>query len=642
LKPANFRVGEEVSVGGRAGRFVKILDFDRFMVRFESGETRVVTAQEIDHEPVFSAPKRHYDDCSPDEIETAYRWHDTLKPLLEKSVGRGEREAFVAAAAHTLATSPATIYRRLEHWNGDPVSLLPGKRSGGQGQSRLGDERKALLAHIIDKEYLNRRQRNVVEVYHDFVLPAFADARLAAPGIVTLYRHINNVDPIHAIERRQGKRAARDAKASLMGKFPFGTAPLSCVQIDYWPYDAEIVDDIYRLPIGRPWLALSICTHTFMPTGFVLTLDPPSASVAGAAIFHAITRKEAWLNEVGVDMTWPVWGLPQIIMADNAKEFRGTMLRRFLAQEDRELLNRPVKRPQFGAHIERFFGTLAKKVKSMPGATGSNVQERKTRDSAKTASLTLQEMELYLLSVLNEYMNTPHSSLGGLTPLQKWRSCFFENGVQVRELPEEPSNLEQLRIELLPFKMLTLQAYGVVWDLIKYDSDELVAMRHRHAREKGSTFTVRRDPRDISRTYIWDPDNKRYLTVPYRHAEGPPMSIWELRAVRADLKARGIKAYTELTIFDAYNERRKRLALLEEAQKLTRKAQRDNQRRLSQNTAIAREKAVIAAAVPTSLAATTPIARDRPAPHEPTSRAFSLTPAAPIVEPDDDYDDLDI
>jgi putative transposase len=223
LKPANFSVGEEVSVGGRAGRFVKILDFDRFMVRFESGETRVVTAQDIDRAPVFGASKRHYDDCSPDEIQEAYRWHDALKPVLENSLERGEREAFVSAVADKLGVGRATVYRRLEQWNGDPVSLLPGKRPGGRGQSRLGNERHALLAHIIDQEYLNRRQRNVQEVYNDFVLPAFADAKLTAPGLATVYRHVDNVDPIHAIERRLGKRAARDAKASLMGKFPFGT-----------------------------------------------------------------------------------------------------------------------------------------------------------------------------------------------------------------------------------------------------------------------------------------------------------------------------------------------------------------------------------------------------------------------------------
>ena len=640
MTTGSYSVGEAVAISGRVGRFVKILDFDRFLVRFENGATRVVTASEIDCADAAVDTKRYFDDCSPAELELAYRWRDALQPLLDQKAERGKRETIIAAAAEKLGVSRATVFRRLEQWNGDPVSLLASKRPGGRGRSRLGDERDALLKFLIHKEYLNRKQRNVKEFYDEFVLPSFADARIPLVSLPTVYRHIEALDPVLVIERRIGKRAARDAKAKLMGKFPFGTAPLSCVQIDYWPYDIEVVDDIYRLPIGRPWLAMIIDTHTCMPTGYVLTLDDPSASVAGAAIFHSITRKEAWLKAIGVDMIWPVWGLPQILMADNAKEFRGTMLRRFLSQEDRELLNRPVKRPQFGAHIERFFGTLARKIKSAPGATGSNVTERKTRDSSRTASLTLRELELHLLSVLKEYMNTEHASLGGLTPLQKWRSCFFENGAQVRELPEEPSNLEQLRIELLPFKMLTLQVYGVRWDKISYDSDELVAMRHRYARHKGMTFTVRRDPRDVSRAYVWDPDNKRYLTAPYRHAEGPPMSLWELRAVRAELKEKGRQAFTELEIFDAYKERRQRQALLEEAGKLTRKTQRENQRRRSQGVAIAREQTVLAAAAPPSPAA--PIERSGPPPHEPTSKAFVLNPLVRADDVGDDYDDLDI
>ncbi|AYV45189.1 hypothetical protein CFHF_03740 [Caulobacter flavus] len=628
-------------VGGRVGRFMRIIDFDRYLVRFDGGDTRVVTSAEIGLEPT-RLPPRQFDDCTPEEINEAFRWKDVLAPLLDGLVERGGKDAFVTKAAKALGVGRATVYRRIDQWNGDPISLLPGKRSGGVGQSRLGDERSALLAHLIEKQYLNRKQRNVYEFYKDFVEPAFKDARLGLPGIATVYRHVANVDPVLAVERRLGKRAARDARAKLMGKFPFGTEPLSCVQIDYWPYDVEIVDDVYRLPIGRPWLAMVIDTHTCMPCGFTLTLDDPSASVAGAAIFHAITRKEVWLREVGFDMTWPVWGLPQIVMADNAKEFRGTMLRRFLSQEERELINRPVKRPQFGAHIERFFGTLAKKVKSIPGATGSNVKERQSRDSAKTAALTLRDLELHLLSVLWEYMNTEHSSLGGLTPLQKWRSCFFEDGRQVRELPQEPADLERLRIELLPFKELTLQAYGVRWERVSYDSDELVALRHRYMRHPGGKFTVRRDPRDISRAFVWDPDNKRYLTVPYRHSQGLPMSQWEFRAVRTELKEQGRRSYTELEIFDACKERRERLARLEEAGKLTRTTQRQNQRRRSQSVAIGREQAVIAAAVSTEAAEDfMPIARDRPSPHDPGSKIVAPS-TAPAIDTRDEYDDSDL
>ncbi len=63
-----------------------------------------------------------------------------------------------------------------------------------------------------------------------------------------------------AINRNRGAPSSRNGWAACPGI-------TSCVQIDYWPYDVEIVDDNYRIPIGRPWLAMAIDTHTCMPNG---------------------------------------------------------------------------------------------------------------------------------------------------------------------------------------------------------------------------------------------------------------------------------------------------------------------------------------------------------------------------------------
>jgi len=221
-----------------------------------------------------------------------------------------------------------------------------------------------------------------------------------------------------------------------MGSYPFAGAPLSSVQIDYWLYDLEVVNETTRNPIGRPCLTMLIDTFSFMPTGYYLSLDPPGAANAGMAIFHSITRKEKWLAGLGVEMEWPVWGFMKMIHADNAKEFRGTMMQRFVSFANTKLVNRKVHTPRYGPHIERYFGKLAQSVKHLPGATGSNIRERaKKRDPRKTASLTLADLELYLLSVIKEHINTPRAELG-MSPLEKWRSYFFdpETGRQVQKL----------------------------------------------------------------------------------------------------------------------------------------------------------------------------------------------------------------
>jgi len=82
LKPTSFSVGEEISASGRTGRIVRVLDFDQFLVRFDNGDTRVITSEAIDRGPPIRMPTREYADCTQAEIEEAYRWHSVLQPAL--------------------------------------------------------------------------------------------------------------------------------------------------------------------------------------------------------------------------------------------------------------------------------------------------------------------------------------------------------------------------------------------------------------------------------------------------------------------------------------------------------------------------------------------------------------------------------
>ena len=45
---------------------------------------------------------------------------------------------------------------------------------------------------------------------------------------------------------------------------------------------------------------------------------------------------------------------------------------------------------------------------------------------------------------------------------------------------------------------------------------------------------IRRDPRDISRIWVLDPDGGTYLQVPYRTPSHPPISAGEQRAAGAN------------------------------------------------------------------------------------------------------------
>lgn len=87
---------------------------------------------------------------------------------------------------------------------------------------------------------------------------------------------------------------------------------------------------------------------------------------------------------------------------------------------------------------------------------------------------------------------------------------------------------------------------------------------------------IRRDPRDISRIWVLDPDGGSYLPVPYRTLSHPAVSVWEHRAAVDRLRAEGRAQVDEETLFRMVEQMR---TLTDTAIAATRKARRDAERR---------------------------------------------------------------
>lgn len=85
--------------------------------------------------------------------------------------------------------------------------------------------------------------------------------------------------------------------------------------------DIQLVDDIDRMPIGRPWITLAIDVFSRMVAGMYVSIDPPGALSTGLCIAHAVLPKERWLAKHDIANSWPVWGVMSVVHADNAKEW---------------------------------------------------------------------------------------------------------------------------------------------------------------------------------------------------------------------------------------------------------------------------------------------------------------------------------
>jgi putative transposase len=129
--------------------------------------------------------------------------------------------------------------------------------------------------------------------------------------------------------------------------------PNAVWQIDHTIVDIVVVDEQYRRPIGRPVLTIAIDVCTRMVAGFHIALEAPSSVSVGLCLLHAVYDKTAWLSERGIDLSWPVAGLPGILHSDNGAEFHSRALTGACREYGIKIQYRPPATPRFGGHVER-------------------------------------------------------------------------------------------------------------------------------------------------------------------------------------------------------------------------------------------------------------------------------------------------
>ena len=244
------------------------------------------------------------------------------------------------------------------------------------------------------------------------------NAKLPAPGYGTIRARIESIPEMVRLNRRARKKKARDKFEPRPGHFTEAEHPLDIIQIDHTEIDVMVVDEEERLPVGRPWLTLGIDVCTRCIWGLKLTLEHPKAIATGLCISHGISPKERYLESLGLETDWPIWGIPRVIHVDNGRDFRGAMLERACEKHSIRLQFRPAYRPNYGAHIERYFGTMELELHKLPGTTFSKPEDRGEYNSEGNASLTLREVETYLVRFITGiYHVRPHAGLNGETPL---------------------------------------------------------------------------------------------------------------------------------------------------------------------------------------------------------------------------------
>jgi len=480
-------------------------------------------------------------------------------------VGRAQAEEVAAQ----LGLSRRWVYLLIKRYRqglGMVTDLAPGQSDGGRGKGRLPEPVERLVRERLRKRFLSRPKCTLAALHRD-IAQACRSQGLPVPARNTIALRVAALDPREVARKRDGSEAAR-ALESADGANPEAAAPLERAQIDHSPVDLIVVDERDRQPIGRPYLTVAIDDYSRCLLGLVVTLEAPSAVSVGLCLAHAACDKRPWLEALGVEADWPMGGKPEALYLDNAPEFKSEALRRGCEQHGIALSYRPPGRPHFGGIVERVIGTAMQWVHELPGTTFSNPAERGTYDADGAAALTLGELERWLTLAVAAYHGSVHGTLHQ-TPAARWAEGIAQSGP-----PPLVTHATAFLVDFLPVLRRTLTRTGFVIDHVRYFAD---ALKPWIARREGlARFLIRRDPRDISRIWVLEPEGQYYLEVPYRTLSRPAITLWEQRQALARLKERGREQVDEAALFRTIEQMR---AIARDARQATRNLRRDAERR---------------------------------------------------------------
>ena len=497
-------------------------------------------------------------DVPEDDWSEAVRREAAVRPLATADI---KSRPVLDAAAADLGISTSQLYRLIAQYRQHPVtgSLVITKPGPRKGTRLLSGDVEQRIEDAIDRIFKTRECPSVEKLRREIRADCRA-AGLQPPSRKAIQARLSARSLRELVTARKGAEAARQAFAPVRpGLRP--SCPLEIVQIDHTKVDIQLVDDLSRAVVGRPWLTVVLDVFSRSVMGFYLSFDAPSASGVALAISQAVLAKSDWLSERGLDFAWPMQGVPHAIHLDNGKEFHSKALKRGCQQHGMCIDYRPPATPRFGGHIERLMGTLMTRVHALPGTTFSNVVARGDYSAERKAILTLREFERILaLEILGPYHNEVHAALG-TTPAAAWAA-----GVAAREigLPRDPAAFV---LDFLPFKERVIRREGVRLFNVSYFDGALASLLDSPAR----TCRIKYDPRNMSAVFVERPTGS-HLRVPCADLSRPAVTLWEQQTAIQALRAEGRASVNEATIFAAIEAQRRVLAEAQVSSKAARRA----------------------------------------------------------------------
>ncbi|WP_433771384.1 Mu transposase C-terminal domain-containing protein [Pseudomonas putida] len=427
-----------------------------------------------------------------------------------------------------LDLSQRTIYRLLERYDEKrgPISVIQDKRGRIVGKKMLDDRVESIIGYCI-AEALKKKERFTYTNVHNKIVEMCRHAGLRCPGVKAVVRRVADLPTPKTAKIRIGIKRAADESRAKPGVF-VTSHPFERVQIDHSPVDLLLVDEIYRLPIGRPWVTFAIDCYTRIIVGMYLSWSAPSRYSVACCIANMCIPKDRWLQQIGcADINYPYYGIPELLCSDHAAEFKSPALIDACDAHGMKMEWRREK--HYGGHIESYIGTIMGQVHFVPGKTDSNTVANKDYDSEKMACMTFAEFRHWLLREVERYHLRRHSGLGKVTPKKRWNEHFIQPDGSI-DMPPIISDAKSFKLDFMPRKLVMVRSRGVTLNNFRYWDSSL-------RWEIGNSYTCVYNPETLRS--VWLKIKGVYRDISLADAMAPDVSLEQAKYTAKIMRARG-------------------------------------------------------------------------------------------------------
>jgi putative transposase len=454
--------------------------------------------------------------------------------------------------------------------NKDFRVLVPGCRGRGntkpkftgtskQGQTFTLDEKQKAenikkIAIEVKDEKLIDGQRHTIGSICDAVYARISETnefrdnadKLPRPHKSSLYRLLDReLDEYEKDRLRYGKdyadRRYRETKSG-----PILRRPLQRVEMDHTPLDMMVIDTDVMLPIGRPNFTSAIDVFTEMDLGFFASFGYPGYLAVMQCLKHAIMPKTYVRDRYpSVRHDWPCYGVPELVVVDNAPEFHGESFEEASVQLGFEIQYGPKGQAWFRGHVERGFRTKNTGwLHEQPGTTFSNILDRKDYDPKQNAVVSFNDfMEMAHIFMIDIYPRQRHRGIRvEKFPRQKLKdievvpALLWEKAIKEYP-PGLPPSREELQVLIGEIQRRIIHSYGIEMDCLIYNCERLALLRRRTV--DGGPIKLKRDPGNLNIIFAADEENGLYFPVPSQAPEYTKgLTLWQHKKILAFARQR--------------------------------------------------------------------------------------------------------